>query len=116
MNVFYICFFPTLLMFILIYTESNRAKKRKIIRQIIDKKRNGAKSKMIELAKQFIGKDCIIYTLNNQIFGTVKEVSNGALMIENNEGNVELVNLDYIIRLRDYPRKKNGKKKSIILD
>jgi len=26
------------------------------------------------------------------------------------------VNLDFVIRIREYPRKKNGKKKDIVLD
>ena len=28
----------------------------------------------------------------------------------------DIVNIDYIIRIREYPKKKNGKNKSIILD
>lgn len=70
---------------------------------------------MVELAKQFIGKECIIYTLNNQINGTIQAVSDGGLVLENN-GTREIVNLDYILRIREYPRHKNGKKKSVVFD
>ena len=28
----------------------------------------------------------------------------------------ELINLDFVTRIREYPRKKNGKKKSVVLD
>ena len=73
------------------------------------------KQKMVELAKQFIGKECIIYTLNNQINGTIQSVSDGGLVLENN-GTREIVNLDYILRIREYPRNKNGKKKSVVFD
>ena len=33
-----------------------------------------------------------------------------------NKGNLEAVNLDYITRIREYPKNKKGKKKSIVLD
>ena len=70
---------------------------------------------MKELAQNFVGKDCIIYTYNSQINGKVKEVSDGALLIEN-KGNLEALNLDFITRIRECPCKKNGKKKSVVLD
>ena len=70
---------------------------------------------MVELCKRFIGKDCIIYTYNSQIEATLKEVSDGAVLIERN-GEEEAVNLDYIMRLREHPKNKNGKKKSIVVD
>ena len=57
---------------------------------------------MTELAKKFIGKKCIIYSLNdNQITGVIKEVSDGALLIEN-DGNLQAVNLDFIVRIREH--------------
>lgn len=70
---------------------------------------------MLELAKKFINKECIIYTFNSQLTGVIKEVSDGALLIEN-KNMEEAVNIDYVIRVREYPKGKNGKKKSIILD
>ena len=71
---------------------------------------------MVELAKWFIEKECLIYTFNgNQIEGTVKAVNDGALLLEKN-GVTEVINLDFIVRIREYPRNKNGKKKSVILD
>ena len=66
--------------------------------------------------KRFVEKECLIYTFNGtQINGTVKEVTDGALLLESN-GTVEAVNLDFIVRIREYPKKKNGKKKSVVLD
>jgi hypothetical protein len=71
---------------------------------------------MLELAKRFIDKECIIYTLSNgQITGTIKEVTEHGLLVESEIG-TEVVNLDFVTRIRDYPRNKKGKKKSIILD
>lgn len=71
---------------------------------------------MYELAQKFIGKECLIYTFNSsQLTGTIKEVNEGAILIDNGD-NLEAVNFDFIVRIREYPRKKNGKKKSVILD
>jgi hypothetical protein len=70
---------------------------------------------MLELAKRFIEKECIIYTFNNQVEGVIKEISGNALMIEKN-GVLEAVNLDFVVRIREYPKNKKGKKKSVVLD
>ncbi|MBQ9079741.1 MAG: hypothetical protein IJY27_01595 [Clostridia bacterium] len=71
---------------------------------------------MKALAEKFIGKDCLIYTFNgSQIPGTVKEVTDGAVLLDNGK-NTEAVNMDYIVRIREYPKNKNGKKKSVVLD
>ena len=71
---------------------------------------------MVELAKRFIDKECLIYTFNsNQIEGTVKEVTDGALLIDS-KGTLEVVNLDFIVRIREFPRNKKGNKKSVVLD
>ena len=72
---------------------------------------------MIELAKRFIGKECIIYAFdsNHQFEGVIKEVSEGAILIEKDE-KLEAINLDFVIRIREYPRNKSGKKKSVIFD
>jgi hypothetical protein len=74
------------------------------------------KKYMVELAKRFIDKECLIYTFNsNQIVGVIKEVSNGAILLDS-KGTIEAVNLDFIVRIREYPKNKNGKKKSVVLD
>ncbi|MDD6279559.1 MAG: DUF6897 domain-containing protein [Ruminococcus sp.] len=71
---------------------------------------------MIELAKNFIGKECLIYTFNgSQVEGVIKDISGNALLVEN-KGNTEVLNLDFVIRIREYPRNKKGKKKSVVID
>lgn len=110
----YIWVFIFLLLMLALQRETN--KKQIAARRLCQARRNKKeKQQMVELAKQFIGKECILYTLNNQITGTVLEVSDGAVVLENNNTR-EIVNLDYIIRIREYPRNKNGKKKSVVLD
>lgn len=71
---------------------------------------------MYELAQKFIGKECLIYTFNSsQLTGVIKEVNEGGILLENRD-NLEAVNFDFIVRIREYPKKKNGKKKSVVLD
>ena len=74
---------------------------------------------MKELAKQFIGEECIIYTITSiegSIQGVIKEIDDGGMVIERNSGEREIVNLDFVTRIRQYPRKKNGKKKGVVFD
>lgn len=72
---------------------------------------------MIEFAKQFIGEKCLIYIFDSQITGIIREISedSSAVLIENGN-NTEIVNLEYVTRIRKYPVNKKGKEKSVILD
>ena len=72
---------------------------------------------MKELAKRFIEKDCLIYSFdgNKQYKGVIKEVTDGAILVEEG-GKVEAINLDFVIRIREFPQNKNGKRKSVVLD
>ena len=74
---------------------------------------------MEALAKQFTGKECIIYTVTQvegSVQGTIKEVSAGGILLEDAQGQLQAVNLEYVTRIREYPRDKKGKKKSVVLD
>ena len=72
---------------------------------------------MKELAKRFIDKECLISSFDgsHQYEGTIKEVTDSAILVEKN-GTVEAINLDFVIRIREYPRNQKGKKKSVVLD
>ena len=108
-------YIPIILMFIVLYILL-RNKKSVIAKKIIKNRQRGDIREMVELAKKFIDKECLIYSFDNhQFIGIIKDVTEGAILIEN-DGKIEAINLDFIIRIREYPRKKNGKKKSIVLD
>ena len=85
------------------------------VRHILNlKKQNKENLAMKELAKQFIGKECIIYTITStggDIQGIIKEVTDGGMVIERKPSGLEIINLDFVTRIRQYPVKKNGKKK-----
>ncbi len=70
---------------------------------------------MQELAKRFIGKECIIYTYEHQLTGVILEVTDGAILLQG-KNSAEAVNLNFISRIREYPTGKNGKKKRVITD
>lgn len=114
-------YFVVLCLIIILWWKHSRDKKQMALmieRKIKFKNSKGNGDAMKELVKKFIGKDVIIYTFNSQLDGKLLEVSEdgGAILIERMDKQVEAVNLDYIIRLREYPTKKNGKRKEIVLD
>ena len=90
------------------------------IKHILNQKmQNKENCVMKELAKRFIGEECIIYTItsnDSSIQGIIKEIDDGGMLIERNTGEKEIVNLDFVTRIREYPRKKNGRKKGVVLD
>lgn len=109
-------YIPIIIFWIIIFILF-RNKKTVIARKIIKKRKMEGNTQMKELATKFIGKECLIYAFdsNHQFDGVIKEVTDGAILLEKNS-KIEAINLDFIIRIREYPRKKNGKKQSVILD
>lgn len=88
-----------------------------VINKIIKKRKMEGNTEMIELAKRFIGKECVIYAFDSshQFVGVIREVTDHAILLEN-EGKMEAINLDFVIRIREFPKNKKGKKKSVVLD
>ena len=114
MNPAYISIF---VLWMIIFTTQRKQRKTAIINTIMKKRKTGGNKEMKELATRFIDKECVIYSFNSdhQFTGTIKEVTDGAILIEK-DGNVEAINLDFVIRIREYPSNKNGKKKSVVID
>lgn len=107
-------------LFVLVILPQIRSRKRNaaVVRHI-RKKGKKEREAMENLAKQFVGKECIIYTITSNdgtVQGTIKDVSGGGLLLEDAQGQLQAVNLEYVTRIREYPRNKKGKKKSVILD
>ena len=97
-----------------------RRRKLAAVRHILNqKKQNKENREMKELAKRFIGEECIIYTITSNdgsVQGAIKEIDDGGMVIEKKTGKLEIVNLDFVTQIREYPRKKNGRKKGVVLD
>ena len=108
-------YIPIIVIWIIIFI-IYRNQKTTIAKQIIKKRKKEGNREMKELAKRFIDKECLIYTFNgNQHDCTIKEVTDGAILVEK-AGTTEAINLDFIVRIREFPRNKKGKKKSVVLD
>ena len=67
---------------------------------------------MKELAKRFIGEECIIYTIisnDGSVQGLIKEIDDGGMVIEKKTGELEIINLDFgSIRERKTGRKRTS--------
>ena len=105
-------YFPLIILFIIIIT--GRKETEKYIEARIRKKKGDIE--MQEVARRFIGKDVLINTVASGNYdGILKEVVENAAVLEKN-GKETVINLDYVIRLREYPKNKHGKRKSLITD
>ena len=106
-----------IMLWIIIFIMFRNRRKVAIIRKTIKKRKVGGDTKMKELAKKFIDKECVIYSFdgNHTYIGKIKEVTDGAILVEK-DNKIEVLNLDFVFRIREYPKKKNGKKKSVVLD
>ena len=70
---------------------------------------------MREAAEKFIDKECLVYLLSGEVNGVIQEVTDHSLLVETPTDR-QAINLDFVIRIREYPKNKHGKKKSIVLD
>ena len=107
-------YIPIIFLFIILFMVL-RTGKAVVARKVIQRRKKEDLTKMVELAERFIGKECLIYAFDSShtFQGIVREVSDGAVLIENG-GNLEAINLDFVIRIREYPRNKKGKKKAVV--
>ena len=109
-------YIPMIFLLIIIFVML-RNRKAVVARKIIKNRKMEGNTNMKELAKRFIDKECLFtaFDSNHQFEGVIKEVSDSAILVEKKEA-VEAINLDFVIRIREYPRNKKGKKKSVVLD
>ena len=109
-------FIPIIFLMIIIIIMYRNRRKVVVIRKIIEKRKLGDNTEMKELAKRFIDKECVISSFdgNHQYEGIIKEVTDGAILVEK-DGKIEAINLDFVICIREYPKNKKGKKKSVFI-
>ena len=60
---------------------------------------------MEEAARKLIGKTCYIYLLSGEVQGEILEVTDHAMVVSTGKTR-ETLNLDFVIRIRELPRKK----------
>lgn len=109
-------FIPIVCLFIVLYFTLRR-QRAIMAKHILQSKTKEERSEMVELAKRFIGKECLLYAFDSgHLFsGVITEVTEHAVLIEK-DGKQEAINLDFVIRIREYPRTKKEKKKTVIPD
>lgn len=105
-------YLPIIMLFIIIFITSLNERKL-VIKNIIQKKKG--REYMNEVIQRYLGKDCLIYlSLSSTVVaGNVINLNDNWLTVKTKDGE-ETVNLDYIIRIKEHPVNKNGKKKSVI--
>ena len=108
-------YIPIIFLWIIKFVMLRKRKKALVIRKILKKRKTGDNTEMNELAKRFIDKECLINSLDHQYEGVIKEIADGAILVEK-AGMLEAISLDYIVRIREFPKNKKGKKKSVVLD
>lgn len=106
-------YYVLLVALLLLYgTEVIRRRSAMKARTMRARKTEGERTAMRELAQRFIGKECVVYTMLGEISpvqGTLTEVSEGGLLIEK-KGNVQVMNLDYVVRIEERPSKAKKKR------
>lgn len=113
-NTYWISICMLILVLSLLYQQ--RGELRQVVRRI-QKRRKGGKA-MSETLQQFLGRECVITLANGSgITGVVKAIDGNWVTVQTgklDEENINLLSLDYIMRIREYPKNKNGKRKSVI--
>ena len=95
---------------VIIYFTRKRRKRYTAHRLMIERRKingNGGEI-MKELAQRFIGKDVYIKLLDGNADGIIEEVTDSGIILKKKE-NLQAVNLDYVMKIREYPQK-NGKR------
>ena len=109
---------PAIIILIVGFALMSQEKRKNILlaRTILRKKNQKETTVMKETAKRFIGERCIVYFIGGtQSVGVIKEVNDTAIVI-NVKGTDEILNLDFVARIRQYPKDKKGKEKKVVLD
>lgn len=103
-------YFILLIMVFLIYLPRKKRKKYVAKNRMINKNEK-ERAILKELMQSFVGKDVFVKLLEGNADGIVKEVTDGGMVLENKNG-LQILNLDYIIKIREYPYK-NGKRATL---
>ena len=97
---------------ILMLLLSEQKKESILIARIISKKKRKENGKAMKtVAERLIGERCIFYLVGgHQTMGVIKEVTDGAVILEDSSNQEEILNLDFIIQIKKYPKKEKKKK------
>lgn len=112
--------FPIIMLWLVVFWLLWSGKKARVSAAVHHKRKSGKeKCRMEELAREFVGTECIVYTITSnggEIQGKIVTVRDGGILMEDKNGQKQVINLEYVTRIRAYPVNKKGKKKSIVVD
>lgn len=111
-TVYFILFVAIFLIYLPRKKKRRYAANRQMLKNKIADKKGIGREIMRELAERFVGKDVYIKLLEGTVDGVISEVTDSGIVLENN-GNAQVVNLDYVMTIREYPHNKNGKRAAI---
>lgn len=98
--------------FLSLYYERRRLRN---LLNILRIKRKRREKPMAHIIESFLGKDCVLNLASGGTAdGIVKSVSEGWVTLEDQDGKLQAVNMDYVSRIREYPKNKNGKRKMVV--
>jgi hypothetical protein len=90
---------PIWILLLVILPAQRRRKRTILANKILNKELEN--KEMFELAKRFIEKECIIFAFDgNQYNGVIKEVTEGAILIEK-RGAQEAINLNFVVKIKE---------------
>jgi len=71
---------------------------------------------MNESIKNFIGKECIVTTMNASVTGVIDSAEESWITLSRSgkSDGSEIINIDYISRIQEHPRTRKGRKKVVI--
>ena len=111
-TVYFILFVAIFLIYLPRKKKRRYAANRQMLKNKIADKKGIGREIMRELAERFVGKDVYIKLLEGTVDGVISEVTDSGIVLENN-GNAQVVNLDYVMTIREYPHNKTGKRAAI---
>ncbi len=108
---------PLLLLWAIVFWEQAQQRRAARLRRMRRRRRQrGEKIAMNELIQTMMGKECLISIPGSgTVQGTPVALEGSWLHVQQKEGQT-MLNLDYISQIREYPRRKNGKKKAVVLE
>ena len=102
--------------FIILPALRARTRRRAASYRIRKKHRRGV-DLMNKIVMSYVGKDCLIYTMSSSeiVTGVVEAVEDGWITVRSFDGQTtEAVNAEYVTRIKEYPKNKNGKRKALV--
>ena len=105
------CFLPLFIILLVEHQCRQAEGQRHALRIIQRKRKKEGRKPMNETLQRYVGKECIITTnLGSAFTGSVEAIEDNWLILCDGD----MVNIDYVSRIREHPRNKKGKKKAVI--